>query len=166
VILTCFDFGFCSDDNNRMKVEIDQSGKLEQLNTDTVVACANKSIGNAVWISAGYKQKIMHRFRKSLIPVNDVAAIWFAITIYLLIEGMSKDLILIVDEEYTGKENVILETLKKLLEMKFRGKWVGDIWFRRIGKVSPAHILALKLHRLKRKIGVKKLTEADFLRFF
>ncbi len=34
-----------------MLVEVDQSGKFEQLNTHTVIACANGN-KNTIWISA------------------------------------------------------------------------------------------------------------------
>ena len=82
-----------------MTVEIDQSGKLEQLDTDTVVAFSNDTNG-AVYLKAGTKRKIVQYLRTTLIPRKDVYPILFAIVIFLLIPSLDEKAILIIDEEY------------------------------------------------------------------
>ena len=72
---------------------------------------------------------------------------------------------IIVDEEYTGKEDIIGESLRKLLVDKSRVKWQGQIRFKQIGKMSFAHKLAWKIHRAKKRpTDVKKILEDDILK--
>jgi len=147
-----------------MTVEVDQSGKFEQLNTHTVIACANGK-SNAIWISASTKRNLVQRLRKSLIPRKDLVSILFAVLVFMLLDNLGTPLnTIIIDEEYTGKDNIIGESLRKLLVDKSRTKWQGQIRFRQIGKLSSAHNLAWKTHRArKRPIDVKKILEDDVL---
>lgn len=145
-----------------MVVEIDQSGKLEQLDTDTVVAFSNDT-SDLVLIKAGTKRKIVQHLRTTLLPHKDLYPILFAIVIFILIKPLNSLVILKIDEEYTGKEAVIKETLEKLLIRRFGIKWQGVINFGRIGKHSNAHSLAWKTHRSRKKIGVKKISEKEIL---
>ncbi len=148
-----------------MTVEVDQSGKFEQLDTHTVIACANGK-SNAVWISASTKRNLVQRLRKSLIPRKDLIPILFAVLVFILVDNLATlpDTI-IVDEEYTGKEDIIGESLRKLLVDKSRVKWQGQIRFKQIGKMSFAHKLAWKIHRAKKRpTDVKKILEDDILK--
>ena len=147
-----------------MTVEIDQSGKFEQLNTHTVIACANGK-SNAIWISASTKRNIVQRLRKSLIPRKDLVPILFAVLVFILLDNSDTlPNTIIIDEEYTGKESIIGESLRKLLVVKSRTKWQGQIRFKQVGKLSPAHKLAWKVHRAKKRpIDVKKILEDDIL---
>jgi len=63
-----------------MTVEVDQSGKFEQLNTHTVIACANGK-SNVIWISASVKRSLIQSLRKSLIPRKDIIPILFAVLV-------------------------------------------------------------------------------------
>lgn len=147
-----------------MVVEIDQSGKLEQLDTGTAIAFANGESG-AIWIAAKIKRGATNLLRKTLIPTSDLRAILFAILTYILVEKLPKDIVLKIDEEYTGKERVIAETLEKLLVRKLTKNWRGKIRFEQIGKHSPAHRLAWSIHRQKNKQRVRgiKLEEISRL---
>lgn len=147
-----------------MVVEIDQSGKLEQLDTGTAVAYANGKSG-AIWITAKTKRNTINLFRKTLIPTKDSLAIFFAILIYVLIEKLSKETLLKIDEEYTGKDKIISETLEKLLGRNSARAWKGRIRFTRIGKHSPAHKLCWTIHRSKnrQKVRTIKLEEISRL---
>jgi len=140
-----------------MRVEIDQSGRLEHLNTDTVIAFANGSKGS-ILIKVGDKRKLVVKIRKSAIPGDQAMPILFAMCIFLLIKDLNKQSILIIDEEYTGKDKIIKSTLEKLLGIK----WEGSVRFGRIGKDSPAHHLAWIIHRHKsRRNEAKRLAVAD-----
>lgn len=140
-----------------MKVEIDQSGRVEDLSTGTAVAYANSENG-ALFVSAGVKRKIIINLRKqSFIPSKDLPAALFAVFIFILIKD-SRVSILKIDEEYTGKNSVIGETLQKLFILH-RVKSVPEIRFARIGKRSRAHILAWRVHKTKgRYQGVKTIS--------
>lgn len=143
--------------------EIDQSGKLEQLDTDTIVAFSNGK-HEAICIKAGVKRKIIQHLRQTLIPHKDLYPIFFAITIFILIKSQSPRITLKIDEEYTGKENIIKETLEKLLMKQFRRKWQGIIKFGRIGKHSNAHKLAWENHRNKQRGKITRVTEKEVLK--
>ena len=88
----------------------------------------------------------------------------FSVCIYLLVKNLNRQSILVIDEEYTGKEKIIEAALKKLLG----AKWEGSIRFERIGKSSPAHELAWTVHRskLKRKEALRlNFSDVDKLLF-
>ncbi len=67
-----------------MRIQVDQSGKVERLNTKTVVG-GNNNENQVVVISAGAKQQLIQKLRKTLIPARDLPAILFAVLVYLLL---------------------------------------------------------------------------------
>ncbi|MBI3443590.1 hypothetical protein HY008_02880 [Candidatus Woesebacteria bacterium] len=146
-----------------MAIEIDQSGKLEQLDTDTVLACANDT-SRVVYIKAGTKRKIVTYLRKSLIPRKDLYPIVFALAVFILIQPVKQTMTLKIDEEYTGKEEIIKETLEKLIKRHMERKGQGMITFGRIGKHASAHQLAWRVHRTKQRSEVKRITEDQLLK--
>jgi hypothetical protein len=147
-----------------MKYQIDQSGKLEQLNTHTVVAFSNDDSG-AVALTVTAKRSVIMNLRKSIIPHKNLLPIWFSIVIFILLENISPHAVLVIDEEYTGNEALIKETLTKLFDKKFKKGWKGSIRFKNIGKSSPAHQLAWGLHRKKRGLKVRKITYKEIMRY-
>ena len=150
-----------------MSVEIDQSGKIEQLNTPTTVGVAN-DIKLAIRISTSNKQRLLFRLRKSLIPRNDLYPIIFSILIYMILIKLTKmPTKIIIDEEYSGKEKLIENTIRKLLKRKST-KWNGDIFFKQIGKGSIAHDVAWATHSKTKKNKYKSFTTTDseILKFF
>src|SRR3990167_8480405 len=98
-----------------MTVEVDQSGKFEQLNTHTVIACANGK-NSSIWISASVKRNLIQGLRKSLIPRKDLVPILFTTLVFILLDSLDVfPNTIIIDEEYTGKDHIIEESLRKLL---------------------------------------------------
>lgn len=146
-----------------MAVEIDQSGRVEDLSTGTAVAFSNEQNGS-LFISAGAKRKLISYLRQnSLIPAKDLPAIIFSVLLYKLIKDCEIDN-LKIDEEYTGKNLIIEETMKKLWSQQATKK-VLTIRFARIGRKSPAHVLAWQVHRSKgRRKDVKKVSEIDIMK--
>lgn len=148
-----------------MTIEIDQSGKLEQLDTDTVVAFSNNKSG-AIYIKAGTKRKVIQTLRTTLIPKKELYPILFAILAFLLVSPQNeKTSTIILDEEYTGKNDVVKETLEKLLVKQFKEKWQGIIRVSQIGKHSPAHIIAWETHRQKPRTGIRRINEEEIIKF-
>ncbi|MEK7543758.1 MAG: hypothetical protein AAB557_02740 [Patescibacteria group bacterium] len=147
-----------------MTVEVDQSGRIEDLSTGTAIAIANGK-SSAVFVSAGTKRKIIVRLRRnSFIPAKDLPAIIFSVVLFMLIEEHKID-VLKIDEEYTGKNEIIEETLKKLY-LRSRKKRIPDVRFVRIGKQSPAHKVAWEVHRSKgRSPDTKKVSEKNILQY-
>ncbi len=148
-----------------MVIEIDQSGKLEQLDTGTAIAYANGK-SDVVWVTAKTKRELINYLRRTLIPTKDSWPILFAVLIYTTIEKLPKNVVLKIDEEYTGKEKIISETLEKLLGRKFAKKWDGKIHFGLIGKHSPAHKLSWEVHRKKNRQRVRSIKFEEVVKFF
>ncbi len=146
-----------------MKVEIDQSGKLEQSQTDTIMAYSNGHKGILI-VKSTIKQQIIKIMRYSPISQRDASMIWFAVVIFLLVKDLSKNTTLIIDKEYPGREKIIEKTLSKLLQEYYNNRWSGSIRFQKIGKTSPAHIIAWSLHRSKQKGKIRQLKKEEVLK--
>lgn len=133
-----------------MRIEIDQSGKIEETNKDTIIAFSNDA-SYAVCIKAKTKRRLQEKFRKIGEPRSFVLRV-FATGIILLVKNHSgKNLELIIDKEYPGHEAVIKELLIQMFEKNSKGK-VQIIRFSLIGKNSNAHIVTFKIKIKKRKI--------------
>lgn len=142
-------------------VEIDQSGKVEKLNTSTTVAFSNGTSG-AVFISAGAKRIVIQKLRRSSLPSNVIYPLVFATLVFIATKNCGAS-ILAIDEEYTGKEKLISETIEKL-RFKF-GLKNFVLRFVRIGKLSDAHRLAWSGHRFKgRKTSVERVTDQEIMK--
>lgn len=147
-----------------MTVEVDQSGRVEDLSTGTAIAFSNGK-SDAVFVSAGIKRKlIIYLRRNSFIPAKDLPAIIFSVILFILITDYELD-VLKIDEEYTGRNAIIEETLKKLF-LRSRVKRVPDVRFVRIGKQAAAHRLAWHVHRLKGRVPkTKRVSEKEILKY-
>lgn len=143
-------------------VEVDQSGRVEDLSTGTAVAFADGESA-AVFISAGEKRRMINFLRRtSFIEAKDLPAVIFGVLVFHLIQG-NKLHTLKIDEEYAGKNALIEETVKKLF-FQNRNKNIPTIRFVRIGKLSTAHKLAWSTHRAKgRGKNIKRVLEKNIL---
>ncbi len=141
-----------------MRVEVDQSGKVEDLNTHTVVAYSN-DLNGAILIRAGAKQKIVSGLRKSITDSSELYATFFAVLVYILVKDL-KASVFVIDEEYTGKEKLISETIRKLFWVK--KKKTVDLRFTPIGRHSNAHQVAWRTHLFKgKKFPVQRIKEQE-----
>ena len=124
-----------------MNIEIDQSGKVENTSKNTVIAFSNDIFGT-IFISAQEKREIQKFFRK-IGKTKVFVYRLFAALIFLLINDHLKNLKRItIDEEYSGKENLIKSYLVQNIRRVYRGFSAENISFKRIGKKSKAHNLA------------------------
>lgn len=131
-----------------MKVQIDQSGKVEKTNKDTILAFSN-SIDFAVNIPAKVKRKLKLEFRRTG-HIRVFTFRMFAAGIVLLIrDHLRKIDSIVIDQEYTGRELMIRDMIQEMLR-KLRRK-EPLIYFRRIGKKSGAHYVAYGTATHKRK---------------
>lgn len=146
-----------------MSVEVDQSGKIEQLNTNTVIALAN-DFSIAVYIPAASKQKLFLKLRQIKLFRDILYPNIFAVLIFMAMKHLKKlPEIMYIDEEYTGKDKLIHYKLMMLIR-KFKPKWNGSIRFKRVGKQSPAHKLAWLVHAKKGRINCIKTNDLEILR--
>jgi len=131
-----------------MHIEVDQSGKIEQLNKNTVIAFSNKN-QYSVLIPKEIKQEVYRLYKGN---VKELRYRIFCIGVYYCLKDYIKEKELItICFEYWGKENLIrsflLDYFRKdsaLLDSKI-------IRFGKIGKQSNAHAVAIDVHRGNRK---------------
>lgn len=147
-----------------MKIQVDQSGKVEQLDTKTAVAGSNVET-HTISLAAGVKQRLKRHLLKSIFPTHDIPVIIFSVLIYLLIQQFKhQPTVIEIDEEYSGKSDLIEEILLKLYSRD--RKRAPDIRFSRIGKHSSAHRAAWKAHRQKKDSKNIIVTENKILKFW
>ena len=144
-----------------MRIEIDQSGRIEYTSKPTVVAFANSKTYSIIFLSRDkkYLQKI---FRKAGTP-NMFVYKTFAILIFLLVKNFTKSIDqIIIDHEYLGYDKLIKQFLLDLLRRHKKNFDSHDITFRHIGKKSFAHQIAIEAYRAKR--ADRKITIKDVLK--
>lgn len=132
----------------RMQVEVDQSGKVEQTNKVTVLAFAN-GVERSILISASQKRKVLAVLKKRRPQWSTRLTIVyvFSVLVYLLVKDhMEKLSLIIIDKEYPGHEAVIKNRILTLCRRRGIVIHKDQIVFANIGKKSPAHKLAWKAY--------------------
>ncbi|MBI2659962.1 hypothetical protein HYX07_02275 [Candidatus Woesearchaeota archaeon] len=131
-----------------MHIEVDQSGKIEQLNKDTVIAFSNKN-KYSVLIPHEVKQEIFRIYKgkvKELRYRLFCSGVYFCLRDYI----REKELITICCE-YIGKENLIKSFLLDYLRKSYLAVDSKIIRFGSIGKKSNAHAEAIDVYRGNRR---------------
>jgi len=131
-------------------VEIDQSGKMENLTRDTVLALSN-DVQRTIRIPAAVKQKMVAQLRREGKSKLRAVLRLFVAGLFLLIwEELKQIDQIVIDTEYTGYEadirGMLLHRIQRV-ELTFEKE---RLVFRRVGKKSPAHRLALATYRGER----------------
>lgn len=135
--------------NNLVRIEIDQSGKIENTNKPTVIAYSNKE-SRTILISASDKQTIQKYYRRIGQPKIFVYKL-FAVLIYVLIEDkITKIDLAIIDKEYLGYDKLIKGFILEIIERRKKKIYKDIFKFNSIGKKSKAHKIALKSYVAKR----------------
>jgi hypothetical protein len=145
-----------------MKIEIDQSGKIENTSKPTVIGFSNKN-NKTIIIFATEKQRLQRYFRKVGKP-NLFVYQTFSILIYLLLRNQKQIEQIVIDKEYVGQEPLIKSYLLTLLRKNGRHFDKRRISFRQVGKKSAVHRLALAAY--KKKKADKKIFAKDLLKHF
>ena len=97
-----------------MKIQIDQSGKIEDTARNTVIAYSNDK-QKAILITRKTKRQMQETFRLCG-AIRLFIYFTFAIGIYYLIEDLRGSSIIIIDLEYYGKDKIITRIINKLLD--------------------------------------------------
>jgi len=121
-----------------MAYEIDQSGKIEQTNKDTVIAYSNNR-QYAIIIHRRVKRKIQEAFRLHGFTSLFIYYL-FSVGVYFLIEHLARVSDITIDTEYTNKDKIIKGFLHNFL--KKNRKPAHNIRFARIGNRPKAHYAA------------------------
>lgn len=130
-----------------MKYQIDQSGKIEQTNKNTVIAFSNGK-QRAVLIPRKVKRQIQEAFRKQGSTKLFIYQL-FSAGIYFLIKDFKHEETIIVDLEYPNKDKIISQMLCRLLIS--HSKPAHKFHFARIGNRPRAHYAAKNVFNGKKK---------------
>jgi len=133
-----------------MTCQIDQSGKIEQTNRDTVL-CISNDHWDAITIKAKTKRQIQEIFRRHG-RIRNFILFTFSAGLAILLKRNHKIKIVIIDLEYSGKESIIKGLIYEILKSK---KINLEIRFARIGKKAKAHHYAHDI--AAKEIKTKKL---------
>ena len=127
-----------------MKIEIDQSGKIEQLNKNSVIAFSNKT-QYSVLIPKEVKQEAFKLYKGK---IKDLRYRLFCIGVYYCLKDYIKEKEFVtICCEYQGKENLIKSFLLNYLRKEYPTIDSKIIHFGRIGKESNAHAVAIDVYR-------------------
>lgn len=122
-----------------MRIEVDQSGKIEQTEMDTVVAFRNDE-QYSVLLKKKIKVEILTDYRNKY---KDIHYRLFAILIFYCIRSyLHKIQLIIIDIEYERREEDIKRNLLRIIWKNHSHFDKKIINFSRIGKKSNAHKLA------------------------
>ena len=122
-----------------MRVEVDMSGKIEQTEMNTVVAFRNKE-QFTVLLQRKIKTEFLTKYRSKY---KDVHYRLFAILIYYCIKDyLSKIQLVIIDNEYEGREEDVKRNLLRLIWKTHPNFDKKLITISRIGKKSNTHRVA------------------------
>jgi hypothetical protein len=147
-----------------MRVEVDQSGKIERTSHDTVVAFSN-DFDYAILIPAQVKRETIAALKSK--GKRRAHLLLFAMVLYeLLRQYLERIEKITIDVEYEGSEPYIKLQLLSLI-WQANPYYPGDrIAFGRIGKESQAHKRALATYRGRAKADrvVTKQTLKGLLR--
>ncbi len=125
-----------------MKYQIDQSGKVEQTERHTVIACTN---GKSITILLNKKDKrALQRLFRSIENERLFPYLTFAALLAILIVELDSKQQIIIDREYLSHEDLIEEKLNFYLE-QMGVTTIPHITFGHVGKLSNAHNLAYRV---------------------
>lgn len=130
-----------------MRIEVDQSGKVERLSHDIVIAASNKE---------QYCIKIPRKVKRNIFDYKDkikqIKYKLFCIRVYFCIKKfLHGNNLIIIDDEYHGKNKLIRDILISYIKIEY-GEFDGDlIRINLIGKNSNAHHIAIETFRGEHK---------------
>jgi len=131
-----------------MRLQIDQSGRVEYTSHKTVIAYSNSKHGSVV-ITAQTKRQIQEIFRRRGMPkLFTLRTFATAVSLLLIKDGNKIDGV-IIDREYPGNERVLTDMISEI--MRRMGFEAPDITWAEIGKKSPAHFAAYGVFKNKKQ---------------
>lgn len=130
-----------------MKFQVDQSGKIEQTQVNSIIAYSNHT-QSTILIPRKLKRTIQAVFR-----IHGFTELYiyflFAVGITILLSDLQKKVSIQIDIEYPGKEKIILSMIEKYLVLL--EKPVHHISFARIGNKPRVHYAAKDVYDKKKK---------------
>lgn len=149
-----------------MTYQIDQSGRIEQTNLNTVLAIADQDTRIAIIFDRKNKRVLQSIFRNQR-KIRMFTILTFSALIAILIKKSSigRNNILI-DHKYLTDEDFIKERILQYLQ-KLKVSKIPRIEFGHVGKTSSAHELATQVSHQKKKadktVDLKEIFELVLL---
>lgn len=145
-----------------MRIEIDQSGKVEDTRMNTAIAFSDGK-SKSILIDRRKKRELQKIFRE-----NNKGHVFifktFTILIFLLIKDDLMEIQHIsVDLEYPGRDYLIKDYLLRMIR-EHRSFDKRDIVFTKVGRKTIAHQLAINIHRGHVKPDIV-VTKKDIIAF-
>lgn len=131
-----------------MKIEVDQSGKIEQTSLDTILALSNDI--HYTLVLRKRTKRILQTVFRSQNKQRMFIYITFAVLVAILLKETKPRTKVVIDTEYIGHEDLLKKQIIEyaiLLDVAV----IPILEFGFIGKASPAHTLAEKVAYKKRK---------------
>lgn len=141
----------------KKRIEIDQSGKIEQTNFDTIVALTN-GVKRTIFIKKSEKRLLENYFRKRKLLTKFYPSLIFSVLVAILINESKVKTSVFIDTEYFGHDIFIKNNIEDILErLKFKN--IPTIKFGFVGKESKSDYLASSV--AKRKIKPDRIVKAN-----
>lgn len=133
---------------NKITYQIDQSGKIEQTNRNTVIACTG-DVEMTILLKKREKRKLQQVFKQTD-NLKVFPYLIFAALLAILIKNLKPRKKIIIDKEYFGHEELIEDKIKAYL-VELGESSLPQIEFGHVGKLSDAHNLAYRVARARTK---------------
>ena len=146
-----------------MRIEIDQSGRIEYTSKPTVLAFSNSR--NGLIIILAREKKLVQKYFRQIGKPRLFAYMTFAAAIFLLTKNIVRNRDqLIIDREYPGYEKFIGRKVKECILSQTKIRDIG-ISTTQIGKKSKAHDLAWHEYTKQKRDGkIKKISARELIR--
>jgi hypothetical protein len=133
--------------DSMLDVEVDQSGKMNNLARDTVLAFSN-DIQHAIRIPAVVKRNLVQYFRQKGKSKTRAVMLLFSAALFLLLrDALERIDRIVIAVEYEGYENEIKGWLLSHIYQVDPAFDKARVRFQRVGKESPAHQRASAVFR-------------------
>lgn len=147
----------------RHHIEVDQSGKIERTQVNTVLAFSD-GIKASILILGVEKRECLRRLRQRGGSVSILYLKLFASALFLLLRDYLDQLeVVTIDMEYPGKEAEVRAMLLNHIWRIAPAFSKDQIAFGEIGKKSPAHYSALAVFRGEEEPG-RRVRASELLR--
>jgi len=135
-----------------MRIEIDQSNKIEQTNKDTILGLSNSKVFTVV-VKRKIKRKLQEDFRKQKQSRLFVYLVFISSVVLLLNHAKIKNVSeIIIDEEYTGYDKFFKQVFLRMYSKSH--KKIPNVGFGNIGKKSEAHNISYLTMKGKIKANI------------
>jgi len=130
-----------------LHIEVDQSGKIEKMNVDTVLAFSDGKSA-AVLIPAEVKRVCLQALRRGDRRKTTIVFRIFAAGLFFLLKDVLEEVTLVtIDQEYPGREGDIKGMLLRLIWASGKRLEKERIVFHQVGRKSAAHFKAYGVYK-------------------